>query len=231
MTAQRPVLLIVAKAPVPGTVKTRLTPPYTAHQAAALAAAALLDTIDACHRAAALTGAEVVVALSGDLCEAMAGAAIRSALADVRVLPQRGDGLAARLAAAHADAAGIFGTTLQVGMDTPQLEPAVLADALAQVSAPDGPDAVLGLAEDGGWWALGLRRAGAARCLVTVPMSTRDTGADTLAALGKEQHRVALLPTLRDVDTAADVREVAARSGGRFAALARALGPLARAVP
>ncbi len=223
----RPILLIVAKAPVPGLVKTRLTPPLTAHQAAALAAAALLDTLEACRAAARLSGAEVVLALAGELDRAQSAAAIRSALAGVRVLPQRGQGLAARLAAAHADAAGNFGPTLQVGMDTPHLDPLVLADGLVRIVHPDGPDALLGPAEDGGWWALGLRRAGAARCLLDVAMSTPHTGVDTLAALGREQHRVELLPVLRDVDTISDVEAVAAVAGGRFAALARALHPMA----
>jgi uncharacterized protein len=226
MTGRRPVLLVVAKAPVPGQVKTRLTPPFTPHQAAALAAAAFLDTLDACREAAALSRAEVVVALSGDVSRAVSGAAIRSALAGVRVVPQRGDGLAARLAAAHLDANGPFGTTLQVGMDTPQLDPATLAGALARITAADGPDAVLGPATDGGWWALGLRRAGAARCLAGVAMSTDHTGAETLAALRAEQHRVELLAGLRDVDTVEDVLAVAGAGDGRFAALARALHPM-----
>ena len=223
MTGGRPVLLIVAKAPIPGQVKTRLTPPFTAHQAAALAAASLLDTLDTCRAAARLQGAEVVLALSGDLTQALGQDSIRSALAGVRLLAQRGDGLAARLAAAHTDAAGDFGVTLQVGMDTPQVRPGVLADGLARVTSADGPDAVLGLAEDGGWWALGLRCAGAAHCLLPVAMSTSHTGRDTLAALRREQHRVELLPTLRDVDTAEDVHTVGQEAGGRFGALVRAL--------
>ena len=227
MTRGRPVLLVVAKAPVPGMVKTRLSPPFTPHQAAALAAAALLDTLDACRSAAALSGAEVVLALSGELDGALSATAIRSASARLRVLPQRGEGLASRLAAAHLDAAGDFGITLQVGMDTPHLRPEVLAHGLARLSAPDWPDALLGLAEDGGWWALGLRRSGAARCLSTVAMSTEHTGVDTLAALGDEQHRVELLPTMRDVDTVEDVRVVARTAGGRFGPLARALYPIA----
>ena len=221
MRAGRPILLIVAKAPVPGLVKTRLTPPFTPHQAAALAAAALLDTLDACRTAATLTGAQVVVALAGELDAAMAGTALKSALVGVRVLPQRGEGLAARLAAAHLDAAGNFGTTLQVGMDTPQLEPAVLAQGLARLAAPEGPDAVLGLAEDGGWWALGLRDPAHAEVLRDVPMSTAETGARTLASLRERGLRVASLPVLSDVDTATDARAVAALcpAGSRFAAV------------
>ena len=230
MRRSRPVLLIVAKAPVPGLVKTRLTPPFTPHQAAALAAASLLDTLDACREAAALSGAQVVVALTGALDRAIARDSLRSALAGVRVLPQRGEGLAARLAAAHLDAAGNFGITLQVGMDTPQLQPLVLAQGLARLSEPEGPDAVLGLAEDGGWWALGLRRSGAARCLAGVAMSTDHTGADTLAALTADSHRVEPLPTLRDVDTVSDVEAVGSEASGRFGALARALHPMAQEV-
>ena len=82
--------LVVAKAPVPGRVKTRLTPPYTPHEGAALAAAALLDTLDTVHRAAAATGGEVVVALAGDLGRAVGGAAVRRALDHDRVIAQRG---------------------------------------------------------------------------------------------------------------------------------------------
>ena len=57
-------------------------------------------------------------------------------------------------------------------------------------------------------------------------MSTEHTGADTLAALEAEQHRVEPLACLRDVDTLDDVLAVADRSDGRFAALARALYPV-----
>ena len=228
MTSHRPVLLIVAKVPVPGTVKTRLTPPFTPHQAAALAAAALLDTLDACNAAADRAGAEMVVALAGDLTRAIASDALRGALARVRVIPQRGDGLAQRLAFAHTDAAGDFGTCLQVGMDTPQVDPDTLVHGLAEIAAASGPDALLGPAEDGGWWALGLRRAGSARCLTRVAMSTPRTGNETIAALRAERHTVHLLPPLRDVDTVADLEHVAATSDGRFGTLARALHSLTR---
>lgn len=223
MNGQRPVLLIMAKAPVPGEVKTRLVPAFTPHQAAALAAAALLDTLDACRTAAARACAEVVVALSGDLNRAMAADALSGALGRVRVIPQRGDGLAQRLAFAHTDAAGDFGNCLQLGMDTPHVAPDTLADGLVRISSLPGPDALLGPAVDGGWWALALRRAGTARCLTRVAMSTSHTGDDTLAALRADRHRVDLMPLLRDVDTVDDLEQVAATSDGRFGALARAL--------
>lgn len=221
----RPVVLIVAKAPVPGRVKTRLIGAFTPHEAAALAAAALLDTLDACRLAADRTDAEVVVALDGRLEDAVADATIAAALRDVRVIGQRGDGLGARLAHAHNDAAGPFGTTIQVGMDTPHVDPGVLVDAVATLRDADGADALLGPAHDGGWWALGLRRAGAARCLSGVPMSRADTGALTLAALSEECRRVGHLPALGDVDTVDDVVAVASAHANRFADLARTLLP------
>ena len=106
MSSGRPVLLIVAKAPIPGLVKTRLTPPFTAHQAAALAAAALLDTLDACRTAAVLAAAEVVVALAGDPHRALSGA--RSGRRWLSASAASAWGRTARLAAAHLDAAGDF---------------------------------------------------------------------------------------------------------------------------
>ena len=111
--------------------------------------------------------------------------------------------------------------SLLVGMDTPQLTPGLLADA---ADALRRSDAVLGPAADGGWWALGLREPAHAVALWTVPMSMPDTGERTLAALRARGLGVALLPTLRDVDTAADAHAVAALCpGGRFAAAVREL--------
>ncbi len=79
--------------------------------------------------------------------------------------PQRGDGFAQRLAHAHADVAALPARpVVQIGMDTPHAGPddlAAVADAVGR-----GNDAVLGPAEDGGWWVLGRdrRRASPCRC-------------------------------------------------------------------
>ncbi len=210
------VVVVLAKAPEPGRVKTRLCPPLTAEQAADVAAAALLDTLDA---AAGVPGGHLVLALTGDLSRAARRAELMSALHGVTVVAQRGDGLGARIAAAHLDAAALVtGPTLQVGMDTPQVGADVLAAAAAELAAP-GVDAVLGPALDGGWWALGLRRPADAALIADVPTSRDDTGAATLAALRGGGLRVALLPALSDVDTVADALAVAADAPGtRFAA-------------
>jgi hypothetical protein len=121
-----------------------------------------------------------------------------------------------RLAYAFADTARPDAPSLLIGMDTPQLT-AELLTAAAEVLCRDG--AVLGPAADGGWWALGLRDPGDAQFLPGIPMSTGTTGEQTLAALHGRGLHPAVLPELRDVDTAADATAVAAGCPhGRFAA-------------
>lgn len=201
MTAQ---VLVLAKAPVPGLVKTRLCPPCTPGQAARIAAAALADTLDA----ATGTAARTVLALDGRM----------AAPAGVAVVPQRGGGLGSRIAAAFADATGgVRGPLLQIGMDTPQVTADLLEECMSTLDS--GLDAVLGPAVDGGWWALGLHEPACARLLADVPMSTPDTGRLTLRALCGTGLRVGTLPMLRDVDSWADAVAVAELAPhGRFAA-------------
>ncbi|MFJ6194700.1 DUF2064 domain-containing protein [Micromonospora sp. NPDC092111] len=208
------VLLVVAKAPVPGAVKTRLCPPATPAQAARIAAAALRDTLDAVRATPDVTP---VLALAGRFADAEDGVALAAATAGWPVLPQRGTGLAERLAHAHADVADRYPgrPVLQIGMDTPQLTPTRLAAAARRTGAVD---AVLGWAADGGWWALGLRDPRHADVLRAVPMSTPDTARLTWAALAGRGLRAAPLPVLRDVDGWADALAVAETvPGGRFA--------------
>ena len=195
-------LLVIAKEPVPGRVKTRLCPPCTPEQAAAIAAAALADTIEVLSATPAVRRTLV---LQGDY----------PVPKGWHVLPQRGDGLGERLANAFADTARPGLTALLVGMDTPQL---------SLVDIPAGP--ALGPAEDGGWWALQLENPADANVLRTVPMSTADTGALTRTALEQRGLSVATLPVLRDVDTAEDAHAVAALCpGSRFAHAVHTLVP------
>ncbi|MFF4874745.1 DUF2064 domain-containing protein [Micromonospora sp. NPDC000668] len=208
------VLLVVAKAPVPGAVKTRLCPPATAQQAAQIAAAALRDTLDAVR---ATPGVTPVLASTGRLTEAEDAAELTAALTGWPVLDQRGAGLGDRLANAYAEVAAAYPgrPVLQIGMDTPQLTPVRLAAAVRRLRAAD---AVLGRARDGGWWSLGLRDPRHADVLRGVPMSTPDTGHDTWAALTGRGLRTVPLPVLRDVDEWADALAVAAEvPDGRFA--------------
>ncbi|WP_194201935.1 glycosyltransferase family 2 protein [Glycomyces albidus] len=187
-------LLVMAKAPVPGRSKTRLTPPLTTVEAAAVAEAALADTLEA----VAGCGADRrILVLDGEPGEWLPEG--------FTVVPQAGGTFNERLAAAWAYAGG---PGLQIGMDTPQVTPALLDESLAVVAGGDW-EAALGLAEDGGWWALGLARAHP-EAFAGVPMSRADTGLLQRKRLESLGLAVADLPVLRDLDDIEDARAVAA---------------------
>ena len=196
-------LLVIAKQPVPGRVKTRLVPPCTHEQAASLAEAALADTL---HTVLMVPAARRVLVLDGKPGPWLP--------AGFDIMPQCGGPLDERLAAAFA---AMHGPTLLIGMDTPQVTPGLLAVDW------HAADAVFGPAADGGFWALGLRVPDPA-LLRGVPMSTPSTGAIQRARLVAAGLRIADLPQLRDVDTAADAVSVARQAPRtRFAARAREL--------
>ncbi len=201
-----PHLLVVAKAPVPGKVKTRLGHEIGMPAAAALAAAALADTVAAC---AATYGPErCCLALSGSLETAVDGDLLTTLVDGWFVFPQRGEGLGARIVNAHADAGRrTRGSLIQVGMDTPQVTPALLAGVGMQLATCD---AVLGPATDGGWWVLAAKDPTAVASIVDVPMSTSTTGDETRQALVAAGLRVASASPLTDVDTAEEAHHVAA---------------------
>lgn len=198
-------LIVIAKEPVPGRVKTRLCPPFTPEQAADLARAALADTLDA---------VAATPATARTLC--LAGSPGPWLPAGFTVIGQRGDGLDERLAAAFDDAHRGRPQVL-IGMDTPQVTPALLARAGRALA---DHDAVFGPAADGGFWLLGLAEPDDG-LLRGVPMSRPGTGEVQLGRLRRAGLTVAMLPELTDVDTVADIDEVAALApGGRFAAAA-----------
>ncbi|MBC9719485.1 DUF2064 domain-containing protein [Streptomyces sp. TRM66268-LWL] len=198
-------LLVIAKSPFPGRVKTRLTPPYTPAEAAALAEAALTDTL---HMALSAPADRRILVLDGE-----PGLWLPQGF---DVVPQCAGRLDQRLAAAF-DACS--GPTLLVGMDTPQ----ITVDLLASVQELGPHDASIGPAADGGYWALGLGTPNGA-VVHGVPMSTSATGAVQRARLHAAGLHVRLLPVLRDVDTAADAQAVAAEVPlSRFATRWRAV--------
>lgn len=199
-------VMVLAKAPVPGRVKTRLCPPCDAEQAARLAEAALVDTL----RAVAATRCERRVLV-------LDGAPGPWLPLGFEVVPQRGDGLDERLAHAYTDV-GAGG--LLIGMDTPQVSPVRLTASLHALGAP-GVDAVLGMAVDGGWWGVGLRAPDPA-VFVGVPMSTPHTGAAQRRRMQQLRLRTGALPIMRDVDDFDDALAVARTAPcSRFAATLR----------
>lgn len=214
-----PAPLVLAKAPVPGQVKTRLAADVGATAAADLAAAALLDTLDVVLEA--FPDGPRVVALAGDLAAAERSEQIVEALRGWIVLPQRGESFAERIGWAHVDLHEATGrSSLQIGMDTPHLASKMLVDAAEALRTND---AVLGLAEDGGWWVLGLCDPRHARLLRDVPTSSTDTGNLTLAALNREL-TIATAAATYDVDTVVEASRAAADAPGtRFATAWRAL--------
>jgi glycosyltransferase A (GT-A) superfamily protein (DUF2064 family) len=211
----------MAKEPVPGRVKTRLTPPLRPEQAAAVAAAALADTLAVVAAVTVRPGfadLRPVLVLDGAAGPWLSTAGGWPTLA---VVPQAPGPFDARLAAAF-DAAAFDaaapGPALLIGMDTPQLSADLLA---AACDALRGADAVFGPAADGGWWALGLARPGG-ELLLGVPTSRPDTGARQRARLAAAGLAVTALPALRDVDTIADAEAVARLApASRFAAALR----------
>ncbi len=202
-------LLVIAKAPLAGRVKTRLCPPCTPTQAAAIAEAALRDTL------AAVTATPVkrrVVVLDGEP---------PGWLSDgFELEAQRGEGLAERLAAAFQPRGG---PAFLVAMDTPQVTSALLTDAVRRLTE-GGVDAVMGPTPDGGYWGIGLRRP-APQVFAGVPMSIPGTLAAQSARLAEIGLSSQTLATLEDVDTIEDARRVAAAAPTtRFAAALRESG-------
>ncbi len=182
---------VIAKECLPGKVKTRLQPDYTATEAAAIAAAALAETLElvgglpASRRILYFDGAVVPPGADG-----------------WDILPQSGSDLDERIA--H-----LFDTVdeplLMLGMDTPQLNPEWLGGLF--VPRWDA-DAWFGPATDGGFWALGMRHPDGS-LVRGVPMSTEHTGRHQLERFAVAGLTVRLLPPLTDIDTADDLASAA----------------------
>lgn len=213
-------VLVVARMPVPGHAKTRLAGRVGEDVAADIAAAALLDTLEAVTASAL----PCVVACTGDLSRASRREELAGMLPGADVVPQRGVGFAERLVSAHHDAAELHPghRVLQIGMDTPQLTPDLLWESAAMLASYD---AVLGPATDGGWWVLGVRAPALADGLVDVPMSDPRTGRATREMLEARGAQVGRAPDLTDVDTLDDALRVAdlEHCGRRFAAAVNGL--------
>jgi glycosyltransferase A (GT-A) superfamily protein (DUF2064 family) len=194
-------LLVLAKEPVAGRVKTRLIPPCTAAEAATLAAAALADTF----AIALATGVDRVIAvLDGRPGEWLPpGVVVRA---------QGGGSFNERLARAWG---GVTAPAVQIGMDTPQLDVPTLVDACGATLAFG---AAFGPARDGGWWCLGMR-VPRTDVFEGVRPSTPHTGREQLARLRTLGIEPWILPVVRDVDTWSDALAVATQfPDTRFAA-------------
>jgi rSAM/selenodomain-associated transferase 1 len=203
------VLVVFAKRPEPGQVKTRLCPPLTPEQAAAFYACMLEDVLETSARAAAALGLEAVLAVHPP-----EAAGTLPAPAGMRREPQQGADLGARMEHALVrELEGGRSPVLLRGSDSPTLGLATLdaaLDALARADLVLCPD------RDGGYNLVGLRRRAAG--LFAHPMSTGSVLMDTVAHARRLGLSHALLPMGFDVDAAADLELLAA---ARRAGLAR----------
>lgn len=187
-------ITIIAKQPRPGFVKTRLCPPCTPEQATRLAAAALTDTLDQVDL--------LVNGLTNGLTDSVQrvllfdGDPIGWLRSGYEAVVQRGDGLAERLANGFDE----LGPGIIVGMETPHAVSA-LGSGLAALQR--GSDTI-GLATDGGYWAIGVSDVDR-RIFHEVPMSASRTGLAQLRQLHRLNRAVHHMPMARDLDNLDDV--------------------------
>ncbi len=192
-------LSVFAKAPQPGRVKTRLVPPLSPEQAAALYDAMLADVLRASADFANRLGFEPV--LHFDPPEAMSELADR-APGDYRLLPQRGHGLAERMANAFEQGAacGVSRMLLR-GSDSPGLDYPVVEEAVARLDS--GDDLVLTPDQGGGYALIALKEP--RKELFVIPMSTGSVLAETVARARSLGLAVSLTRPSFDLDHAADL--------------------------
>lgn len=183
-SAKLPALIVLAKSPEPGRVKTRCSPPCSPAQAAGLAEASLRQTLRIVLEVPAERRVVVLDGRPGPWLPA-----------DFEVIAQCTGSLGERMDAAFAD---VGGPAILVGMDTPQIDVDVLDVALRLLAAQ--PDvALVGPADDGGFWAVGLGVA-PPRLFAGVAMSRNDTYKSLLLALARHSIPWTPLPVLSDFD-------------------------------
>lgn len=209
------VLCILAKAPRAGEVKTRLAPAVGPAGAATLARAFLDDTLALARRTA---WARVAVAVAGD------PAPLRLP-GDLEVWGQGTGDLGERMERALRRALAVGERAFLLGADSPGLPPRALDAARTALLSHD---AVLGPAEDGGFYLLGLDRCEPG-LLAGLPWSRSDTLLHAEARLRHAGRTVAHAPAWFDVDEPADLLRLSgliARGEVDAAATARALASL-----
>ena len=196
------VVIVFAKSPQPGTVKTRLVPLLGEEGAAALHARLVKRTLDT-TRAVSLGRVELHCAPDTDdpffhFCEGHFG---------VTLQPQVAGDLGTRMFSAFASALATHAYVLLLGSDCPALTARHLQQA--DRSLRDGADAVLVPSEDGGYALIGLRRA-EPRLFDGIAWSSENVMAETRARLTALGWRWRELETLWDVDRPEDYERLLA---------------------
>ncbi|MHB2025967.1 MAG: TIGR04282 family arsenosugar biosynthesis glycosyltransferase [Elusimicrobiota bacterium] len=203
MTARQDAVVVFAKAPVPGRVKTRLCPPLSPGQAAQLYRAFIQDTL-ACARS--IARAKLLVAYADDGASPELNWLKNQPGFDF--FPQEGEDLGERLVRAF-DRVFQDGAekAVVIGSDAPQIRPETIRRALDSLSKSD---AVLGPAEDGGYYLIGLKER-RPELFQDIPWSTNKALEETLASARSSGLKVSFLAPLADVDTFADILSLAGK--------------------
>ena len=192
-------LAVMAKAPRPGKVKTRLAPPLTLEQSASINICFLRDTAENIAAIAASGGAAGIISYTplGD--EALFDNLLPAGFA---LIPQRGDGFGERLLTTAGDllACG-YGSVCLIDSDSPTVPAAAFEQAVAELERP-GDRVVLGPSHDGGYYLIGVKRAHS-ELFEQINWSTSTVFAETVAAASGAKLETVILPLWYDVDDAA----------------------------
>jgi hypothetical protein len=191
-------LAVMAKAPRAGKVKTRLAPPLTLDQAAALNICFLRDTADNIADVAASGNAAGIISYTPIGDEALFDTLLPAGFA---LIPQRGDGFGERLLTTAEDllACG-YGSVCLIDSDSPTVPAAAFEQAIAELAKP-GDRIILGPSDDGGYYLIGLKRAHS-ELFANITWSTSTVLAETIAAARTANLEAVLLPLWYDVDDA-----------------------------
>lgn len=186
-------LVIFAKTPLPGRVKTRLSPQLSLHQSAELYRCMLLDTIE---RTAALQVDTV-------LCHEGGEEYFRQAAPDAILMKQSSGGLGTRLEQCFDALEELgYGARVVIGSDAPDLPLSYIADAFRQLEK--GRDVVLGPAADGGYYLVGVRDHYGS-LFQDIPWSSDKVLETTLNRAQAAGFSAAILPSWYDVDDYEDL--------------------------
>lgn len=207
-------LLIFARRPLPGRVKTRLTPFLSPEDAAALYDCMVRDLV---ARSAELDADERFLFFEK---EQGAEEYFRDLDGRLRLLPQEGDGLGERLANAFAE---VFGrgylSAAVVGTDSPDLPLQYIGDAFERLATGEA-DVVFGPAVDGGYYLAAMNRS-LPELFREVPWSTDQVLVTSLRRAAAEGLRAGLLPQWYDIDEPADLARPELLDEGSGAGLTR----------
>jgi alpha-1,6-mannosyltransferase len=196
MRASQCALAVMAKAPRAGKVKTRLAPPLTFEQSAAINICFLRDTTENIAAVAVSDKAAGVISYTPVGDEVLFDGLLP---ADFVLIPQRGDGFGERLLGTTEDLLGCgYGSVCLIDSDSPTVPAAAFEQAVTELQK-EGDRIVLGPSHDGGYYLIGLKRAHT-ELFANITWSTSVVFAETVAAAEGAGIEVVVLPLWYDVD-------------------------------